>query len=170
VFPRLLPSAIRRLWTTGLVTCCALLLTAGSGCGPDYKSRGVVKGKVTTGNKNLTSGTVMFYGKNGITASAPIGEDGTYLMPDAPLGECKVTVTVNALPFDPSVRARMKGGGPKMPQGPKDPNSSDGPTELPSGAKAPSTIVPIDAKYSNPDTSGLSFTVQKGENTYDIPL
>ena len=168
---RLVPDAIRRLWATGLVTCCALLLTTGTGCGPDYKSRGVVKGKVTTGKKNLTTGTVMFYGKNGITASATIGEDGSYEMPDAPLGECKVTVTVMAMPQDPSVRARMKGGGPKMPQGPKDPNSTEASEPaLPSGAKFPSTIVPIDIKYSSPDTSGLSFTVQKGDNTYNIEL
>lgn len=150
----------------GLIACCVLVVS--SGCGPDYKSRGVVKGKVTTGKKSLTTGTVMFYGKNGITATAMIDENGNYEMKDAPVGECQVTVTVMAMPRDPSVRARMMGKGPKMPEGPRDPNSSEPP--LPSGAKYPKVIIPIDAKYSQPDTSGLTFKVEKGEQTYNIEL
>jgi len=156
----------RRLWACGVLACCAVLLS--SGCGPNYKARAVVKGKVTTGNKALTTGSVMFYGKDGLTASAGIQPDGTYEMPDAPIGECKVTVTVPPLPNDPSVRARLKGKGPAMPAGPKNPEDS-GPIAPPL-AKIPSEVVPIDTKYSNPDTSGLTFTVQKGEQTYNIDL
>lgn len=146
---------------------CALLVNA-SGCGPDYKARGAVKGHVTTGKKSLTTGTVMFYAKSGVTASAHIDPDGNYVMNDAPLGECVVTVTVTPLPRDPSVRARLKGGGPKVPEM-KNPEDKGGPG-LPSAPVVPKEVVSIDEKYSNPETSGLKFTVAKGEQTYDIEL
>ena len=161
---RLPLTAVRRLRAGGLLACCFLVLAAG--CGPDYKARGVVKGKVTTGKKPLTVGTVMFYGKNGMTGSASIQPDGTYIMPDAPLGECKVTVTVPQM--DPSSRARLKGKGPAMPSGPMNPE--EGGVPAPPLAVIPKEVVPIDAKYSNPETSGLSFTVEKGEQTYNIEL
>jgi len=165
MYARLL-GAPRRPWAGALLACCALMLTAG--CGPDYKSRGVVKGKVTRAKKPLTTGTVMFYGKNGMTASASIDGDGNYSMTDAPLGECRVTVTVQGLPADPSVRARLQGKGPKMPEGPHDPAKAG--AEMPAATRVPREVVPIDSKYSDPESSGLSFTVKKGEQTYDIDL
>lgn len=156
----------RRAWAAGLLACCAVLLT--SGCGPDYKARATVKGKVTRGGKPLTTGTVMFVNKEGMSGSASITPEGTYELSDAPLGECTVTVTVN-MSNDPSVRARMKGKGVAMPEGPKDPNATESP-EPPSGARVPTEVVPIDQKFSDPETSGLKFTVQKGEQTYNIEL
>jgi hypothetical protein len=158
--------ANRALRFAGLLACCAVVLA--SGCGPDYKARAVVKGKVTKGGKSLTTGTVVFHGKSGITATAIIDGDGNYQMPDAPIGECKVTVTVQGLPMDPSVHARLKGKGPKMPEGPKNPEENSSPA--PPLAKIPKEVILIDPKYSNTDTSGLSFTVQKGEQTYNIEL
>jgi hypothetical protein len=139
---RLFRNGSRPLWTGGLLACCTILFAGG--CGPDYKARGVVKGKVTSGKKALTTGTVMFYGKNGLTASANIQPDGSYEVLDAPVGECRVTVTVNQLPNDPMVRARLKGTGPPMPEGPKNPEASSPDPPL---AKIPKEIVPIDQKY-----------------------
>lgn len=154
----------RRLGVAGLMSCCALLLS--SGCGPDYKGRGVVKGKITVGNRPLPSGTVTFHGKDGgMTGTATVDEEGNYEIKDAPLGECRITVTVP----DRALLMKDRGGkGPKMPEGPKDPNSSS--PGLPSGAKLPKAIIPIDPRYENPDTSGLKFTVQKGEQTHNIEL
>jgi hypothetical protein len=166
VVARLPRIATRRLWAAGLLACFTVLLP--TGCGPDYKARGVVRGKVTRAKKPLTTGTVMFYGNNGITASASIDLDGNYEMNDAPLGECKVTVTVPTLPMDPTVRARLKGKGPAMPAGPTNPEESAAPA--PPLAKIPKEVVPIDTKYSNSETSGLTFKVQKGEQTYNIDL
>jgi hypothetical protein len=163
---RRVTTANRRIWVVGLLACCVILFP--TGCGPDYKSRGVVRGKVTVGKKALTTGTVMFYGKSGITASATIDPDGNYEMNDAPVGECRVTVSVPTLPTDPMVRARLKSGGMKLPEGPKDPTKSS--PDLPSAPRVPKEVVPIDIKFSNPETSGLSFTVQKGEQTFNIDL
>jgi hypothetical protein len=160
-------TAIGKVFSLVCLLAFTALLTA-TGCGgPDYKARGTVKGKVTTGKKSLTTGSVMFHNANGITASASIDPDGNYVMNDAPIGDCTVTVTVNALPMDASVRARLKGGGPKIPEM-KNPDAPS--PDLPSGPAVPKEIVPIDPKYSKPETSGLKIKVEKGEQTFDIEL
>lgn len=155
------------------VLLAGLLLLA-LGCGPDYKARSVVKGKVSVGKKLLTTGTVMFINDRGVSGSATITPQGEYNLPDAPLGECVVTVTVGKLPDDPSVRARLTGKskGPKMPGAAmKAPDGTEFGPDLPSGPTVPKEVVPIDEKYSKPDTSGLKFKVEKGEpQTYDIEL
>jgi hypothetical protein len=150
------------------------------GCdGIDYKTRGKVKGVVTTSVANpgakgqtkrvpLTSGTVMFQGPNGISASATINTKGEYDMQDAPIGDCQVTVSVSALPMDPGVKARLSGKGPKMPEM-KNPEAQG--TELPSAPEVPKEIVRIDEKYSKTESSGLKFTIKKGEShVYNIDL
>lgn len=109
----------------------------------------------------------MFYAKSGITASASIDLQGNYVLNDAPVGECVVTVTVNRLPDDPSVRARLKGAGPKIPEM-KNPEESS--PALPSAPAVPKEVVPIDTRYSKPETSGLTFTVEKSEQIFNIDL
>jgi hypothetical protein len=151
------------------ITACVLLI-ASSGCGPDLKARGIVRGKVKTGNQYLTSGSVMFINTAGVSSSATIMPDGSYEMLDAPVGECKISVTVQNLPMDPSVRNRLKGKGPAMPAGPRPPDGGGDSPMPPSNPIIPKTIVPIDQKYSDPETSGLKFTVQKGEQTHNIDL
>ena len=157
-----------RLLLAAAVLLPAVLVLV-SGCGSDYKARGVVKGRVTVNKKPLTTGTVMFYNANGITGSGSIDPEGNYVVADAPAGDCQVTVSVPDLPMDPSVRARLKGKGPKMPElkGPPDAESP----ALPSAPTVPKEIVPIDAKYSKPETSGLKFKVEKGgDQTFNIEL
>src|SRR2546421_12922453 len=84
------------------------LLAFSVGCGTDYKARATVKGKVTIAGKALTTGSVMFYGKNNLTASARIDLNGDYVMNDAPLGEVTITVSVPRPP--PGGLAMMKAG------------------------------------------------------------
>ena len=74
-----------RFCAMGLLLCSPLLFATGCG-GVDYKARGIVKGKVKTGGKSLTSGNVMFVNKEGISASSSISADGDYTMTDAPMG------------------------------------------------------------------------------------
>jgi hypothetical protein len=144
---------------------CALAL--GCDSGPDYRARGTVKGKVSFGKKNLNFGTVVFHGANNMVGSSPIDIDGNYEIKDAPLGECSITVTVGALPVDPNRK-----GGPGVPEM-KDPNAGGDAPPRPLAPKTPSPkdLVRIDAKYSNPGTSGLKFTVIKGEqHVHNIDL
>ena len=135
------------------------LLVLSAGCGPNYKARATVKGKVTLDGKNLTTGTVMFYGKDNLTGSAPIGTDGRYVMNDAPLGDVQVTVSVSKVP--PMGLGHLK----DAPKGPVMPGES-----APTAGKIPSQIVFIPDKYAKVESSGLTYVVKKGEHEFDIPL
>jgi hypothetical protein len=154
--------ATRRVMVGGFLVFGLLALI---GCGPDYKARAVVKGKVKMGNTLLTSGTVMFHNKNGITASSPIDPHGNYMISDAPIGDCAITVTVAALPPDPSVRARLQGKGPTPGKGSDNPDGGPGIALMP---EMPKNIVRIPDKFANPETSGLNYKVEKGEHVHDI--
>jgi hypothetical protein len=164
---RLLPR--HRFLFSGLLlgALCAIVI----GCGPDYKARAVVKGKVTMGKQALTAGTVTFFGPYDIVSSAVIEEDGTYVMSDAPIGDCKVTVKVNAPPGG-------FGGGPKsgMPQWAKiagadeskDPSGSG--SAIPVLGKIPKKVIRIPDKFEKTETSGLTYKVEAGEHVYNIEL
>jgi hypothetical protein len=136
------------------------------GCGPNYKARGSVKGKVTFEGKSLPTGTVVFLGKNNMSGSAAIDKDGNYSLPDAPLGDVTIIVMVPKPP--PGGLEKMK-----LPPGTKEGKSID-----PEGSgksisimgTLPTHIVPIPDKYGNEATSGLTYTVQKGEQTHNIAL
>ena len=144
------------------------LLTLVFGCGPNYKARASVKGKVTLNKKPLTAGTVMFHNQNGLTASGTIDTQGNYAVNDAPIGECTITITVPEPPRDPATKARMKGmpnvGGVSGSQNP------EGGQGIPLMPDMPKEIIRIDNKYSKPTTSGLTYTVEKGEHVHDIEL
>src|SRR5262245_6990748 len=89
------------------------LLALSVGCGPNYKARATVKGKVTFGGKALTVGSVMFHGKDNLTGSATIDKDGNFVMNDAPIGEVKITVTVPKPP--PGGLERLKAAAGRKP-------------------------------------------------------
>ena len=126
----------------------SLLFTV-AGCGP---ATGKVKGRVKLAKKHLTAGTVGFISKSGQVGVGRIDADGNFEIPNAPVGDVKISVQVPAQP---------PGGNAKPPAGIPD-------TRPQGGAAKP--IVPIPAKYGNPETSGLTYTVQKGEQTHDIDL
>jgi hypothetical protein len=140
------------------------------GCGPDYKTRAVVKGKVTMGGQPLTAGTVTFYGPHNIVSSASIQEDGSYEIKDAPIGDVKVSVKVNA----PTAQAGpSKGGIPAWARQaskfePKDANASG--ASIPLLSKIPEKVVRIPDKFGDPENSGLTYKVEKGEHVWDIKL
>jgi hypothetical protein len=160
-----------RIWTKtgGLLLLLVGLLSASAGCTPGYKSRGTVKGQVTIGGKPLYAGTVTFTTADNRGGSATIDQSGNYVMGDAPVGDVKVTVTV------PKVGGMVgmmggKAGPPKSPAGEmKDPNNP-GQSGTPQPAIDPKKIVPIPDKYASADTSGLTYKVEKGEQTFDIKL
>ncbi len=146
------------------------LLALTAGCTPNYKARATVKGKVTFAGKNLTAGSVMFFGKDNITGSATIDKDGNYNMPDAPLGDVAVTVSVPQMP--PGGIAMMKRG-PAFSKAAKDSKSVN--PENPGQSidimgTMPTQYVPIPEKYSKVESSGLTYKVEKGEHTFDIKL
>lgn len=151
-----------------VMTLLALLV---SGCGSGSHPRAKVKGRVKFFDKYLTAGTVAFTTKDGkYTGSANIDADGNYEMTDAPIGEVTITVKVPVIP------KMGKGDAPKNlpPKGlpamtPSGAAASDSTSFTPTNFDA-SKIVQIPGKYGSVDTSGLTYTVEKGQNQKDITL
>jgi hypothetical protein len=79
-----------------------LSLAFHAGCGGDVP-RGRVSGKVTLNNRPLTAGQVLIIGDNKRSGSAVIQPDGTYTIPDAPVGPAVVTVLPPVVPARPPI-------------------------------------------------------------------
>jgi hypothetical protein len=140
------------------VVIVALALAPVAGCGT--KARAVVKGKVTFGGAPLKAGEVTFFTSDHRVGTAPI-VDGKYEMKDAPVGDVKITVTIPP----PSPVGAVGVARPKELGGmPTDmiPEAGD----KTAGGKA----TPIPEKYKDVKTTDLTYTVEKGEHEYDIPL
>jgi hypothetical protein len=137
-----------------------LALAGLSGC---QKGRAVVKGKVTFNGVPLTAGTVSFMASPSRLGSGTINSDGTYTVADAPIGEVTVTVSTPPRRMGP---ARMDKPPPGMKGMPKE--------MLPPGyeeeGKKAGKMVPAPEKYGSFESSPLKYTVQKGEQTFDITL
>lgn len=180
----------------------AALLVAVAGCGGD--KRATVSGKVTVGGKGpLTGGNIRFVSVSDPNRSGGglINPDGTYEVPDAPVGDCKVIIDNTHLDPDakkggslPGAAAGGMGPGPGMPgpggmgKGVAGPGTTSGTSEkdkakmaappmsasgeIPSGMSTKSGLtgqkyVKIDGGYSKPESTSLTFTVEKGANTKD---
>jgi hypothetical protein len=130
-----------------------------SGCGGSGTTRGSLSGKVTLDDKPLTAGTVIFSNKDASEVDrAPIQSDGSYKSDNVPLGDVRIAVLA------PSE-------GPKMPPGAKLPTGI--PADHPQAkmyAESGSGGFNIPKAYSDPATSNLTFKVEGGSQTYNIPL
>jgi hypothetical protein len=137
-----------------------LVLAAPAGC--RSKARAVVKGKVTFNNRPVVMGTVTFIADENRTGSGMINTDGSYTVNDAPVGDVKVVVVVPQ-------RSPMMGRGFSMPKAPKDMKM---PADMapPGDLKDPGKQIQLPDKYTKAETTPLTYTVIKGEQTYDIPL
>jgi hypothetical protein len=143
-----------------------LLCLSLTSCGSS-KARAKVKGKVKYFDKYLTAGTVAFTNAAGQVGSGNIDFEGNYEVANAPIGEVTITVTVPKMSSGP-----VKGGPPKPPPGVPEMRPPDG--SVAGGKESsmidPSKIVQIPNKYAETKTSGLKYTVEKGEQTHDITL
>jgi hypothetical protein len=151
----------QRLTTLCTLAGLCVALTALPGC---KKPRATVHGTVSFGNQKLTGGTVSFFGGPSVVGTGTIKSDGTYTVLDAPVGETTVTVTTPKRAMGP-----MAGGG-KAPPGSKGMPKEFIPPGASEGAGPVNTGPPAPEKYADPEKSPLKFTVQKGDNTYDITL
>ncbi len=113
-----------------------------------------VSGKVLFKGAPVPGGVITLHGAGGKTYSAPLAENGNYAVKDLPPGEYKITVNTEVL----------KAPAPVGPKGEKTPAIKE------PDAKAGPKYLPIPAKYSDPKTSGLSFTAAKGAQTFDLSL
>lgn len=114
-----------------------------------------VTGKVTIDGEPLPAGAVTFLcdgGKRPVIAG-PIGADGTYTIPDPPVGRARVSVET----FEPE---------PK-------PNPGVNPQagiDYSLGWQDTGPYVPIPRRYGSVKTSGIECTIKPGAQTFDIRL
>lgn len=85
-----------------------------------------------------------------------IEEDGRYVVKSAPLGEVKIGVNTESMrsqAISQQMAASYKGPGAKG-----------------SNRAPPPKFISLPTKYQDPETSGITTTVRKGKNTFDIAL
>jgi|SRR6516165_7032671 hypothetical protein len=133
------------------VLACAATLAATVLCAADEKAAktGTISGNVTYQGKPLPAGIITFHTADGKALAGAIQSDGTYSVAKVPVGRVRVAVTTEVP--KPKPRPEDK---------PKPPGEKD----------APAKVIPIPAKYADPNTSGIVVTVVEGKQTVDIKL
>jgi hypothetical protein len=119
--------------------------------------KGNIGGKVIFDGSPLPSGKVTFICEGGDkpVLMADI-RDGKYELKGLPVGPVKITVAT----YKPSPKVdRPPGLGPT-----RRPDTDDMPPV------SPEKFVAIPVRYSQAETSGLTYTVKPGDQEYDIPL
>ena len=131
-----------------------VLAAAAGGCG---RSTATLSGTVTYRGRPVTSGEVVFLAEVGTaTAHAPIGPDGHYTVKGVPRGTVKVAVD-NPPPSWYATGQRL----PAV--------LANDPEVREARARA-AHYVPTPPRYRDPNQSGLTHTVEKGSQAYDIAL
>lgn len=165
---------LRRSFFLGMFT---LLISATLGCG----GKGTVKGTVTIDGSPLPAGRIAFIPSKGVAASGEI-KDGQYTVTGVPSGDAKVTVETTTikeriaslnLPPKTSLSGMRPPPGAQMPDNVKkdlEEEQKINEKNLQELKALQAVYRPIPDKYSKPETSGLTFTVKSGSNTFAVPL
>lgn len=157
------------------IVAIALLACVGGCFGGGGPPSGSVTGKVTIDGQPLTGGSIRFHPASAEAKSKAsggvIGPDGSYSVPDAPLGACKVTVDTG-LAKGAAPKNEPKGPGAdvmKKMQGP--------PAGMPAmgggngaGFGGGTKAVPIEPAYTSPSTTPLTADVKRGTNTLNFEV
>jgi len=134
-------------------------------------------GKVTVAGKGpLTGGTIQFVlaSDDKILGGGQVNPDGTYMVPDAPVGECKVVIDNQHLraggkvtgPIVPGkTLTRAPTATKKMNTAPKDLD-----TTIPDASPGIPKYMRMDASYYLAESTPITFTVPSGEGTKDFDV
>jgi hypothetical protein len=145
------------------------LLGAATGCGAS-PGNGKISGRVLLDGKPLPGGTVKFRPVDGRAnlVSFELDESGTFSV-DLPIGE--VLVAVDNREFEPKP-PRPPSPVPRAlnPEIRGKLNLDKARSAPPAAPTTPSKYVAIPAKYYQPESSELTFTVQPGDMTHNIEL
>ncbi len=140
-------------WLRGLAVAFTCLIALPLvGCG---ESTGSVSGEVKLKGNPVAKGLISFAHPTSKrrVITGPIA-DGKYSVAGVPVGTCKIFIQ----PF----------GDFELPKDKDDKIKADKAKAKPKGKGKDDDTIP--AKYADPKTSGLEFTVTAGENTYNIEL
>lgn len=126
-------------------------LVAGCGRPP---TTAVVRGRVSVAGEPLSGGLIRFYARDTPArwSGATIEADGTYAVPDVPLGECVITVdtsNLKGLPRPQRVATASDAGDASAPQ---------------------PEYRPIAAQYADVKSSPLAVEVKPGGNVHDFQV
>jgi hypothetical protein len=151
------------------LACCGLslgLLLVITGCKgrPHSVEHAEISGKVLFQGKPLPGGVVNFVAVNGGFANTGvIDENGNYQL-KAPVGEVRIGVSNKMLR---SGAPTKEGGQKKEPKTAREEKTADQ-KKGQRGVKG--RYVDIPPSYTDPSTSGLTYTVKPGAQTHDIEL
>lgn len=141
---------------------CGLVIAAGCSTVKHETEHAKVTGQVTYKGKPVTGGRVTFVAtEGGWVEGGNIDKNGNYSV-NAPVGHVKICVDNSMLNASASGKGTkhetgMKGAGKPRPDAPE--------------AKPPEgTWMKIPVKYFSAETTDLTYTVQKGDQTYNIDL
>jgi hypothetical protein len=142
----------------GWVVVLGLLLLV-AGC----RRQASISGKVTYNGKPMPGGSITFIpveGGGGGTARID-PKDGSYELPNLPVGKMKIGVTANR---EPAMPGGKRGYGP--------PKDSGAPSEAMKGASDSTggQSVVISPEFTDPQGSPLEFEVKPGKNTHDVEV
>lgn len=144
---------IRRL-LPGILIICVM------GCGqrayeiPD--SGATLEGSVTYDGKPVPMALIVVRSETA-TADARIVEPGKYKVPSVPIGKVKIAVDTDAMRGELMSRS--------MAQAYKGPG---GQSSAEAGKKV--SFIAVPGKFADPDSSGITFEIKKGANTFDIVI
>jgi hypothetical protein len=135
-----------------------------AGCGPAGRAQGVVSGKVTYNNIPLTGGNLTLHpAKGGPDIPITINNDGTFSSSGVPDGEMQVAIETESLKKNSAGNDNM----PKPPPG-KEPPAGVGRPDIDTSNQP--KYIKIPPKYASVKTSGLTWTITKGDNKQDFEL
>jgi hypothetical protein len=148
-----------------LATLCA------NGCGGAH---GNVSGKVTSRGQPVVIGSVVMIGSDTIPLTGAIDANGNYAIPDVPAGLVQVGV-VSPDPGIPAKRASVmaiiaKANAKGKASGKGDIADMASPGVAADAARAKKKWVRLPKDVEFPDRSGITTTIQSGENTFHIEL
>jgi hypothetical protein len=147
-----------RLGRFALGAACLAGALLAPGCG---RGRGDITGKVTLNNEPIPWGRVHFVseGGNNEILHSPI-VNGQYSIEKCPTGPVKIAVESFRAPGKPGAEFEMAKGFKAMMK-----DRAEGPPVEVAGKH-----VPIPERYADAEQSGLTYDVQAGPQTHDIPL
>jgi hypothetical protein len=130
-----------------------------TGCG-SYEYRlpetgATLEGTVTYGGENVPMALISVLGEKG-QGNGQIEEVGQYKVENVPLGAVKIGVNTEAM--------KSNFMSQQMAQ------SYKGPGAKGSGRATGLKFVSVPAKYQDPETSGVTTTIKRGKNAFDIVL
>jgi hypothetical protein len=148
-----------RLGVAVFAAGCGLLIAS---CGYGVKEErlpetgATLEGKITYGAEQVPVALVIVAGDKGSATGYVDEATGRYKITNVPLGAVKIGVNTEA------AKGEMQG---KLMSG-----YYKGPDAKGKGTVAMPKIVDVPAKFSKPETSNITTTVNEGANTFDIEI